>query len=134
MANSPNPARKWLSKAQQDLVAAERILSAPPLPGLSCFHAQQAVEKALKAVAVHLGAEEIPRIHSLLELAQALRELGGTLPFSDEQLASLDPYAVQVRYPDSSEPSSRAAEQALQLAQEVYAWAERVLGSPRMGG
>lgn len=134
MANSPNPARKWLSKARQDLVAAERIMSAPPLPGLACFHAQQAAEKALKAVAAHLGAEEIPRIHSLLELAQTIRELGTTLPFSDEQLASLDPYAVQARYPDSSEPSSRAAEQAVQLGQQVYAWAEQVLASPKIRG
>ena len=42
--------RQWLGKAEQDMKAAEILLDmAPPLCGPSCFHAQQAAEKHLKA-------------------------------------------------------------------------------------
>ena len=129
MAGSRSPARRWLTKAQQDLAAAERVISPPPLPAVACFHAHQAAEKSLKAVAAHLGAQEIPRTHSLLESAQLIRDVGGSTPFSDEQLASLDPYAVQARYPDFPEPSGHAAGQAVELAREICAWAQRIISS-----
>jgi len=87
------------------------------------------VEKSLKAIAAHLGAEEIPRTHSLLEAADLVRRLGRSVPFSDEQLASLDPYAVQARYPDFPEPSDHAAAEAVRLAREVFAWAEGLISS-----
>jgi len=42
--------RAWLEKAADDLAAAGVDLAAqPPLRGDAAFHAQQAVEKALKA-------------------------------------------------------------------------------------
>ena len=41
---------QWLRKAETDLQAAQALLShAPPLLYPSCFHAQQAAEKYLKA-------------------------------------------------------------------------------------
>lgn len=43
--------RAWLTKAEEDLRAAEAILAAPmPSYGTASFHAQQGAEKALKAL------------------------------------------------------------------------------------
>jgi HEPN domain-containing protein len=43
-------ARRWLRFAQGDLVTAELVASAGVLaPHIGCYHAQQSVEKALKA-------------------------------------------------------------------------------------
>jgi len=42
--------RDWLTKANEDLQAGERLLiGSSPLPSQAAFHAQQAAEKAQKA-------------------------------------------------------------------------------------
>ena len=62
--------REWTTKAEADLVSAERELRARKQPNYdaACFHAQQAGEKFLKAV---LQAREIafPKTHDLADLA-----------------------------------------------------------------
>lgn len=57
--------RQWLAKAEQDLQAAETLLTAEhQLFYPACFHAQQAAEKFLKAfLAWH--QIEFPKTHSL---------------------------------------------------------------------
>ena len=124
MGDCPSPAAPWLDKARQDLVAGERMLAEPPVPAPACFHAQQAAEKALKAVAAHAGAQDIPRVHSLLELAELMESLGVEPAFSLEELAFLDPFAVHVRYPDLPEPEADVATRAMELARAIVAWAE----------
>lgn len=60
------------------------------------FHAQQAVEKALKAWLAALGVE-YPRTHDLSLLLEGLREDGQPVgPF--DGLVEFNPYAVQFRY------------------------------------
>jgi len=47
-------AQLWLRFAQDDLAAARLLATSSELPArLSCFHAQQAAEKAMKASLVH---------------------------------------------------------------------------------
>ena len=121
-------ARKWLDKARQDLDAAKRCMRPPCLAAIACFHAQQAAEKALKGVAVLLGATQVPRRHDLLEVAEIVKAQGAELPFSDEELASLNPYAVGARYPLADEPSEVAARAAIELVQRIVRWAQREIG------
>ncbi len=71
----------WLRHAAEDLAAA-RVLAASPgiAPRHACFLAQQAAERALKAV---LSAEgtAVPRSHDLAQLRAAIksrRSVGGT--------------------------------------------------------
>ncbi|MBP6440073.1 MAG: HEPN domain-containing protein [Caldilineaceae bacterium] len=40
---------EWLARAADDLKAAEVLIAQPDLTNIVAFHAQQAVEKALKA-------------------------------------------------------------------------------------
>jgi HEPN domain-containing protein len=92
-------ALKFLELAEQDRVAF-RILAASTESSLAVvgFHAQQAVEKALKAVLIDRGVE-FRRTHDLQTLADTLAsDLGLQLPVPEAQLRRLIPFAVEARY------------------------------------
>ncbi len=94
-------AREWLNKADEDYRVAERELAAePPAFAAVCFHAQQAVEKAMKALLVDFGAD-FPRTHDLKFLLDLIK--GKTPVFNnlEEALVNLSVSAVEVRYPGS---------------------------------
>ncbi len=62
-----NPlALEWLVKADADFVTAQREARARKMPNYdaACFHAQQCVEKLLKAMMIHEGVVP-PRSHDL---------------------------------------------------------------------
>ena len=114
-------ARKWTEKAARDLLMAEHALTLPkdqcPFD-LICFHAQQAVEKYLKAVLI-LRQVNVPRTHDLTELAGLLPK-DFKLPVSPHEIASLTPYAIQTRYPAvGDEPDSEEAIQAVRIARRL---------------
>ncbi|HEX5393644.1 MAG TPA: HEPN domain-containing protein [Rhodocyclaceae bacterium] len=69
----------------------------------AAFHAQQAIEKSLKAV---LCLHQIPfrRTHDLLELAGRVAEADIALPIDDNALLRITPYAVEFRYDDQALP------------------------------
>src|SRR5438128_1067940 len=65
--------REWIDKAENDLTAAGQILKlaqASPTATI-CFHAQQCVEKYLKAVLVHRGIP-VPKTHNIQILMKLL--------------------------------------------------------------
>ncbi|MFU8858632.1 MAG: HEPN domain-containing protein [Deferrisomatales bacterium] len=89
----------WLHKAQNDLVTGEQTLLLPDGPtDTVCFHAQQAAEKALKAL---LTAHEstAPRGHDLLRLLDLATEHLPELAGFRAPLAQMTAYAIEVRYP-----------------------------------
>ena len=116
----------WLRYAHSDLELAQ--LSPPPkvlLEGL-CFHAQQAAEKALKAVLVAHDTA-FPRTHSIRMLVDLLPQ-GLTVPREVEDAASLTDYAVISRYPAATEPvDDQEYREAVRLAEGVVSWAERTI-------
>ena len=61
----------WLSLAKADLVHASQPLPPGGLYSYLCFHAQQAVEKSIKAVLVHHGID-FPKTHNLQVLIDLL--------------------------------------------------------------
>jgi len=53
MTDQEKEARRWLRYVGEDLVTAERIAASRTMPPLNaCYHAQQAVEKSLKAALI----------------------------------------------------------------------------------
>ena len=58
---------EWLDFAYMDLSAAEHLLTMRPLPvEIICYHCQQAVEKAIKAIIISYGAQGgMPKKHNL---------------------------------------------------------------------
>jgi|SRR4051812_17692270 HEPN domain-containing protein len=73
--SSDSAAQQWLAKAAEDLGVARLVLeSATAARWAACFHAQQATEKALKAVLVANGTD-FPRTHVLERLADLLGDV-----------------------------------------------------------
>jgi HEPN domain-containing protein len=67
-----------LTKARQDLAVAELIASSElAARWAACFHAQQAVEKALKGLLVTRRVD-FPKLHSLERLADCLMRMTRT--------------------------------------------------------
>ena len=65
--------KEWIEKAERDLATAKREQAALEQPNYDavCFHAQQCIEKLMKALLIHLGA--IPtKTHDLSFLDQLL--------------------------------------------------------------
>lgn len=91
-------ARWWLRTAEGDLEAT-RLLRDAGRHNLAAFHAQQAAEKALKAVLA--GRGRTLRTHSATELLEVLRDDGADVPAKlDSPARRLDLHYVQSRYPN----------------------------------
>ena len=94
------------------------------------FHAQQAVEKWLKAVTTangvrHAGVHDIDR---LIELVEAT---GVEVSLDRDRLAVLTLYAVPLRYDELLDAESLEREVLVSLVDEVAAWAAAQIGPPR---
>jgi HEPN domain-containing protein len=112
--------RLWVRKAEHDLEAASRIMAIEdgcPFDRV-CFHCQQATEKHLKCLLTYL-AIQAPRTHDLDALA-VLIPAEQRFPVKVEDLAEMNPYAVDIRYTnDWREPRLNDAKRALELAARV---------------
>lgn len=119
-------AERLLRLARRDQAAFAALVGAPGVDSaLACFHAQQAAEKALKAV-MCLHGLEYRRTHDLEELADKLETAFVTPSVSQEQLSLLTPYAVKFRY-DDEVIQLLTATQAGQIVASLLAWAEAAL-------
>jgi HEPN domain-containing protein len=98
----------WVEKAEHDLQAGELILREgdEAFHDTACFHAQQSVEKYLKALLTHLNVE-FPYTHDIRVLLQRVNSRM-TLDIDIASLIALNRYAIQTRYPGDPEPIYRA--------------------------
>jgi HEPN domain-containing protein len=116
-------ARILARKAEGDAKAMRRLASDPEIDDEAVgFHAQQAIEKWLKAAMASRGLEEV-RIHDLGRLLELLRDAGVELPPDADRVDELTIYAVPMRYDEllDAEPLDRDA--AISLVGEVGKWA-----------
>jgi HEPN domain-containing protein len=126
----PDDPREWLSRAKSNLTKAR---NAPETPEIYledlCFDAQQAAEKAIKAVLIHLGVR-FPYIHDLAQLLSLVEQADQSVSESIRQAASLSDYAVETRYPGLAEPVTlQEYEEAVAIAKKVVQWAQDVIES-----
>jgi HEPN domain-containing protein len=111
---------QWVERAEEDFRTAEYTLTMPEnCPyGTICFHAQQCVEKYIKALLVW-RAIDFPKTHDIGELIQLLPS-GVALPLTEAEQELLTDYATGTRYPGDREPISRTeAEEAVTMARKV---------------
>jgi HEPN domain-containing protein len=80
----PTDPRIWLVRARSNLRLAEVGHRQGVLLEDLCFEAQQAAEKALKALCVRDGLD-FPRTHSLVVLIDILESAGLSLPYTFEK-------------------------------------------------
>ncbi len=127
-----NRALDWYRQAEDDYLWAEHTLRAGKYAQV-CFVTQQVGEKAIKALALFLGYDQI-RSHSILEIARALR-IDGEI----ETIAKrLDQFYISSRYPDafpSGAPfeyfTEEQAQEALHMAQRLLVLIEKCIGHER---
>src|SRR5437868_15435485 len=93
----PDDPREWLNRARGNLARARTLVPGGYLEDL-CFDAQQAAEKAVKAVFVCRG-EPFPYVHNLKELLTLLAHNGLKIPKYVREAQELSPFAIVTRYP-----------------------------------
>lgn len=124
MADHGDLARELLGLARDDAAAAKALLPIESIAdAIIGFHAQQAVEKALKAALAMEGAD-FPFTHDLGLLAELCEASGIALPNDLQEVDRLSPYGVQIRYAGVAsgtvdrETASRWAAMAIEWAEE----------------
>lgn len=117
-------AEMLLQRTASDLAAC-RVLMAEEdmLDDVVGFHAQQAVEKAIK-VALVLADVDFPRSHDLRELADIAADNGIEAPDEIREARWLTPWAAQLRY-EMLEPLDRDV--ALTTATSAVQWASQLI-------
>jgi len=119
---------KWVAHAISDLNLARLGKEGlGVLPEQICFHAQQSVEKALKAILL-FSKIDFPLTHDIEELLDLLSEANILLPQEIMDADGLTPYAVETRYPGLYEEiANDDVDKAMSIAEKVVAWAEGYL-------
>jgi HEPN domain-containing protein len=114
----------WLAQAQSDLAHAHHDVAAG-FYDWACFSAQQAAEKATKAVFQRIGADAWG--HSVADLLEELRR---TIPVSDVLLDAgkdLDRAYIAARYPDAHSTGSPRSRYFRVEADRLVSHAEAVV-------
>lgn len=118
-----------LEKAQQDLVAAQKLLHDADISDeIVGFHIQQAIEKSFKAILLR-HTIDYPHTHNLRLLIDLCRNSHIQIPSEFLQVDVFNRFAVQWRY-DLLPSTNQAAldrEAAYSLAHQVWSWADELV-------
>lgn len=129
MTSQRDHALGLLARARDDLYVVRRLSDDAGAPvRVLGFHAQQAAEKAIKAVLSAAGLA-YPRTHNLDMLAGLLSVNGRDVPPAGSDLDLLTPFAVILRY-DESLPDDEplpAPGQLVEIAEQMVSWAETLV-------
>ncbi len=112
-----------MDRARSNLIRARQRLPNVYLEDL-CFDAQQAAEKALKALCIERGIE-FPYVHDLARLTTLLQDEGQPVPDEVTEAGRLTRYAVFTRYPGLDDPvTEEDHNRAVSIAERVVEWVE----------
>jgi len=113
----------WLKVASDDLLAAKQLLSVDGLSNLVAFHAQQCIEKSMKAL---LEETELPNVKTY-DLMRLYRILQPEITISDTAtLVFLNGLYTDSRYPGDTglmpegKPTADEAMFFVTFAEEIY--------------
>ena len=126
----------WIAFVRRDVQAAD-VLRRNGIYEESCFHSQQAAEKALKAFLLYNG-QTPPRIHDLADLLTRCLTFDTTLNAFRAECTTLNQYYAPTRYPDVAAailsaglPGQTEAQRALDYARAILSTIEmRLFPSP----
>src|SRR5574341_1919040 len=93
----PEDPREWLNRARSNLTLAKAKRKGVYLEDL-CFDAQQAAEKAIKALLVKKGVA-FPYVHDIAHLLTLVEQTALQIPDPVRRAEDLTRYAVVTRYP-----------------------------------
>lgn len=119
----PDDPREWIERARTNLRLAKTEPLDIDLEEL-CFNAQQAAEKAIKAVLIVRGIV-FPYVHDLARLRSLLDRAGEIVPLTPKDAVDLTTFAGRTRYPSDDEPvTAPEYGRAVAIAETVVAWAD----------
>lgn len=122
----PDQPKEWLNRARSNLIRAQNNQPKIYLEDL-CFDAQQAAEKAMKALLIKLEVD-FPYTHDLADLLTLVEQAGQQVPEDLKSVVILTDYAVESRYPGLAEPvTEEEYNEALSLAEDFLDWVEETL-------
>lgn len=128
MADQHDLAEELLARAADDEAALRALLNVQSVTdAIVGFHAQQAVEKALKSVLASRGVD-FPFIHDLAALMELCDSAGVPVGQAIFEARRLTPYAARLRYGSEMSTDVTRAE-AASWAAATIAWARDVVGS-----
>lgn len=119
----PDDPREWLNRARSNLVGARTTAPGIYLQDL-CYDAQQAAEKAIKAMYIFRGIE-FPYVHDLEQLLLLLEAHGEQIPADARGAGQLTRFAFGDRYPGGGPaPTENEYRTYVAPAEAVVHWAE----------
>jgi HEPN domain-containing protein len=124
-------ALEWLDSAEADLKTIERILDEVGLTHVVAFHAQQSVEKCLKAL-LELQDRPVPKEHSTIRLYGLVAEVLN-VELDRDILTDLDDLYINARYPGElgllphGRPTLEDARQFYHFAADVYREVQEII-------
>ncbi|GHV62647.1 hypothetical protein AGMMS49587_10110 [Spirochaetia bacterium] len=123
---SMNITKQWFTIARNDLFMAKYSYEnmSPRCLSISCFHCQQAAEKALKGYLQYKGKDP-PRIDTddLGVLCRECMELDVSFCTVLEAASKLSPYGIDAWYPGGIVVDEKMTQTAIAQAQAVYDFA-----------
>jgi len=118
--------KAWMDFAHRDLEAAKLLVDSEYVSNVVLFHAQQCVEKCLKALLEENGVP-VPHIHSVVKLYSLVTEEAGiSLTPHEDELDLVDAVYIDTRYPSglgllpSGFPTKEDAKEILGIAEKLY--------------
>ena len=118
----PTMAGVMLELARRDAAAYQALVQHEAIhDSILGFHAQQLIEKAIKAVLFKHGVF-VPRTHSIAQLLDVLDDAAIPAPPHADEIDTLDPYAMQARC-DALDAGSLDRQVIGVWLNDVLAWA-----------
>jgi len=133
-------AEYWLDSAQDDLILIEEIIENEHLTHMTAFHAQQAIEKSIKAI-LEEKESHVPKIHNIITLEGHVEKYI-KLDFDQDIFDQLNEVYIDSRYPTDlgllpdGKPPREIAEKFFSMATEIHTAIKAYLSdqpSPNVG-
>jgi len=112
--------RRWLERALDDLDTAQLLYENyhPKKLEASCYHCQQAVEKALKAY-LNLKEYDFPYTHDCRKLCILCADFNEQFYSYTDDCVDITPFATQARYPANDEITEAETKATLRKAERI---------------
>lgn len=116
-----NIVEEWFRNAEEELSMAEYLFKGDFYKG-SCYHSQQAIEKAIKAALIKKGWER-EKTHSIERLPAIAKDFRLKIEMTDEEILFID--SIYREYPAEAgllaygEPLKEDAKRAIMLAKRI---------------
>jgi HEPN domain-containing protein/predicted nucleotidyltransferase len=117
-----NAVQEWIAQSKNELEMADYLMKGEFFRG-ACYHAQQSIEKILKAALIRKGWD-LEKTHSIERLKAIGEDYGLKLSISDEDLIFVDSIC-RGRYPAEAgllplgEPTEKDAKKAVTIARRI---------------